>query len=184
MAIVSPFDSFSAQADDSSWFPDALTAHNLIAEYNASIKQQHATQLPFDHSRLSPSQHSSTTSDSMSPNDSSGSGVEGSHTPTAWKERRDSNLILKRSHSTPTVKSMALSSNALDQSAQGEKKRNKLGYHRTSIACSMYPSFYVNDLSWRRLTLSRPLQTKKNSMYCLGRYAKQVYQLRSLEEGL
>lgn len=40
--------------------------------------------------------------------------------------------ILKRSYSTPTVRSMAQESTL----ATGEKKRNKLGYHRTSIACS------------------------------------------------
>ncbi|KAJ3482144.1 hypothetical protein NLG97_g7645 [Lecanicillium saksenae] len=42
------------------------------------------------------------------------------------------NPILKRSYSTPAVRSMAQES----PSAAGEKKRNKLGYHRTSIACS------------------------------------------------
>lgn len=136
MAISPSFDYFSAQADESSWFPDALTAQHLVAEYNVSLKQQQNNPIAFDTSRLSPSQQSSTASESMSPNDSSGSGLEGSHTPTAWKERRDSNLVLKRSHSTPAVKTMALNSNALDQGAQGEKKRNKLGYHRTSIACS------------------------------------------------
>ncbi|EJP64558.1 C6 finger domain protein [Beauveria bassiana ARSEF 2860] len=40
--------------------------------------------------------------------------------------------ILKRSFSTPTVRDMAQDS----PTTAGEKKRNKLGYHRTSIACS------------------------------------------------
>lgn len=40
--------------------------------------------------------------------------------------------ILKRSCSTPAVGSMTQESAA----SAGEKKRNKLGYHRTSIACS------------------------------------------------
>ncbi len=39
--------------------------------------------------------------------------------------------ILKRSYSTPAVHTMADSA-----TTAGEKKRNKLGYHRTSIACS------------------------------------------------
>lgn len=44
--------------------------------------------------------------------------------------------ILKRSYSTPAVHTMA------DTAATaGEKKRNKLGYHRTSIACSKSDSF-------------------------------------------
>ncbi|KAJ6780140.1 hypothetical protein PWT90_10513 [Aphanocladium album] len=42
------------------------------------------------------------------------------------------NPILKRSYSTPAVRSMAQES----ATSAGEKKRNKLGYHRTSIACS------------------------------------------------
>ena len=56
------------------------------------------------------------------------------HAVVARKERRDSDAMLKRSYSTPAVKTMS-SSVASDQ-VSGEKKRNKLGYHRTSIACS------------------------------------------------
>lgn len=62
------------------------------------------------------------------------------HAVLGWKERRDSTSMLKRSYSTPAVKTMS-SSVSSDQSSQpsnsGEKRRNKLGYHRTSIACSM-----------------------------------------------
>ncbi|KAM3506499.1 hypothetical protein MY11210_007540 [Beauveria gryllotalpidicola] len=43
----------------------------------------------------------------------------------------DPSPILKRSFSTPTVRDMAQES----PTTAGEKKRNKLGYHRTSIAC-------------------------------------------------
>lgn len=44
----------------------------------------------------------------------------------------DPTPILKRSYSTPAVRSMAQDLST----AAGEKKRNRLGYHRTSIACS------------------------------------------------
>lgn len=61
------------------------------------------------------------------------------HAVMAWRERRDSNPMLKRSYSTPAVKTMGssiLSEQSPQSSNSGEKKRNKLGYHRTSIACS------------------------------------------------
>lgn len=54
----------------------------------------------------------------------------GSFSMTAQLE--EPSPILKRSFSTPTVRDMAQDS----PTTAGEKKRNKLGYHRTSIACS------------------------------------------------
>lgn len=69
----------------------------------------------------------------------------GFHSPKkptmALKGDPDSNAVLKRSFSTPAVRSMARDYNQQPASATGEKKRNKLGYHRTSIACSKLKAF-------------------------------------------
>ncbi|OAQ72526.1 fungal Zn binuclear cluster domain-containing protein [Pochonia chlamydosporia 170] len=47
------------------------------------------------------------------------------------------NALLKRSFSTPdTAQLQKQASDDSQHSSTGEKKRNKLGYHRTSIACS------------------------------------------------
>ncbi|OAA72395.1 Zn(2)-C6 fungal-type DNA-binding domain protein [Cordyceps fumosorosea ARSEF 2679] len=50
------------------------------------------------------------------------------------RQRVEPAPILKRSFSTPAVHTMVQDSAAT--TAAGEKKRNKLGYHRTSIACN------------------------------------------------
>lgn len=57
----------------------------------------------------------------------------------AWA-RLDTRPALQRSHSTPLVPTMSGSSEAGASGSQADKKRNKLGYHRTSIACSMVRS--------------------------------------------
>lgn len=52
------------------------------------------------------------------------------------RRRRKSSVTgagLRRSASTPNVRGMAGDNGLMDKT-----KRNKLGYHRTSIACSMY----------------------------------------------
>ena len=52
------------------------------------------------------------------------------------RPRRKSSVTgrgLRRSASTPNVRGMAGDNALMDKT-----KRNKLGYHRTSIACSMY----------------------------------------------
>ncbi|PHH70246.1 hypothetical protein CDD82_7246 [Ophiocordyceps australis] len=49
----------------------------------------------------------------------------------------DSKAVMRRSFSTPNTARAAQESHPQPQtSTTGEKKRNKLGYHRTSIACS------------------------------------------------
>ncbi|GKT48317.1 uncharacterized protein ColSpa_08498 [Colletotrichum spaethianum] len=57
------------------------------------------------------------------------------------KERKESfsqaSLKLKRSMSTPNVRPrQANASDPIQSSLAGDKKRNKLGYHRTSVACA------------------------------------------------
>lgn len=56
---------------------------------------------------------------------------------------RSPSAVLKRSFSTPDtarLQKQAAEDSQGQQSSAGEKKRNKLGYHRTSIACSMSDS--------------------------------------------
>lgn len=58
----------------------------------------------------------------------------GQETSVSLKDRKDSlsqaSMRIKRSVSTPNVRSQQ---NAPEMS--GDKRRNKLGYHRTSVAC-------------------------------------------------
>jgi hypothetical protein len=61
----------------------------------------------------------------------------------AVKRRRSSKdtpktaATLRRSSSTPHMRNMALG-NTGDLSPTGDKRRNKLGYHRTSVACGEF----------------------------------------------
>jgi hypothetical protein len=59
---------------------------------------------------------------------------------------------LKRSSSTPNIRGQAAADEALAASA--EKRRNKLGYHRTSVACSKY-SKTLNGLTQLSAVVSR-----------------------------
>lgn len=43
---------------------------------------------------------------------------------------------LKRSQSTPHIRGLAMSENTISPTI--DKRRNKLGYHRTSVACGTY----------------------------------------------
>ena len=51
------------------------------------------------------------------------------------RRRRKNSQSLKRSASTPNVRGLANSDSGM---TIAEKRRNKLGYHRTSVACGMY----------------------------------------------
>lgn len=68
---------------------------------------------------------------------------QGTHEPTD-QERRDSILQAsrrksKRSMNKPNVKLRQANISDSSQSGQaGDKKRNKLGYHRTSVACGRW----------------------------------------------
>ncbi|EXF76912.1 hypothetical protein CFIO01_12697 [Colletotrichum fioriniae PJ7] len=70
---------------------------------------------------------------------------QGTHEPTD-QERRDSILQAsrrksKRSMNKPNVRLRQANISDSSQSGQaGDKKRNKLGYHRTSVACDQAPS--------------------------------------------
>ncbi|PKS10514.1 hypothetical protein jhhlp_002266 [Lomentospora prolificans] len=59
--------------------------------------------------------------------------------PMSLKDRKDSlsqaSLKIKRSLSTPNVRSQPTVPEHVPMGMPGEKRRNKLGYHRTSVAC-------------------------------------------------
>lgn len=86
---------------------------------------------------------------------------------------------LKRSMSTPGVgpsqsqgqpaQPPTPQHSAAGQDPAGERRRNKLGYHRTSVACGKYPpgcrSFAVFGAKTRR----RPLSSPKDSMRSIAK---------------
>lgn len=64
----------------------------------------------------------------------------GQESSMSLKDRKDSLSQaslrnIKRSLSTPNVRSQQNSSEHVPMGMPGEKRRNKLGYHRTSVAC-------------------------------------------------
>lgn len=68
------------------------------------------------------------------------------------KERKESfaqaSLTLKRSMSKPNARLRQANLSDPNQAAlAGEKKRNKLGYHRTSVACGKWPTSAVPKTS-------------------------------------
>ena len=99
------------------------------------------------------------------------------------RRRRRSSVTgggLRRSVSTPNVRGMAGDGGLL----MDKTKRNKLGYHRTSIACSMYIQLSVN-LSRYSHKLPRSLQTAQDTVFaCLRRHAAEMPELHQVEEGL
>ena len=99
------------------------------------------------------------------------------------RRRRRSSVTgggLRRSASTPNVRGMAGDGGLL----MDKTKRNKLGYHRTSIACSMYILLSVIVSQYLR-KLPRPLQTAQNTVFaCVRRHATKMPELHQAEEGL
>ena len=89
--------------------------------------------------------------------------------------------VIKRSSSTPNVRAQA-SADASDATASADKRRNKLGYHRTSVACGMCAlimhryllSVFLSPLSYLpqsdlfsllTLSQSRPLPEEEDPMF-------------------
>ena len=97
---------------------------------------------------------------------------------------------LRRSFSTPNATQMqhhGASGQQAAAGASGEKKRNKLGYHRTSIACSESPSQRIRALISGAVADSssgRSLSPAKNSMYRLPRRSEPMRELHSIEKGM
>lgn len=95
----------------------------------------------------------------------------------------DSDQTLRRSFSIPSSGPAQQSDSEQGQlPAHGEKKRNKLGYHRTSIACS--GSKFCSLVFHFTDTQFRPLSSTQDSMHTLTRYTRHVPQLRKVEERL
>lgn len=72
----------------------------------------------------------------------------GQESPMSLKDRKDSLSQaslkkIKRSLSTPNVRSQQNSSDSVSMGMSSEKRRNKLGYHRTSVACGTLSSIRV-----------------------------------------
>ena len=96
------------------------------------------------------------------------------------RRRRKHSASLKRSASTPNVRGLMDGDVGM---TLAEKRRNKLGYHRTSVACGMFSSV---DLQEHSLSFFfRTLQTAQNKMLARsGRRAQQMCQLHPTEERL
>jgi Fungal Zn(2)-Cys(6) binuclear cluster domain len=56
-------------------------------------------------------------------------------------KRAMASTVIKRSSSSPNVRVMA--SNDTSSMSMSDKRRNKLGYHRTSVACGQFTASYV-----------------------------------------
>ena len=96
------------------------------------------------------------------------------------RRRKKHCASLKRSASTPNVRGFPNGDAGL---TLAEKRRNKLGYHRTSVACGTFSSMCMSELS---LTfVFRTLQTSQDTMLaCSRRSTKQMCQLHTTEERL
>lgn len=62
------------------------------------------------------------------------------HVPIVPTKADESNPSLRRSYSMPDTGPGQYPEQGQAHATLGEKKRNKLGYHRTSIACSKLPT--------------------------------------------
>lgn len=85
--------------------------------------------------------------------------------PGSQKRRRPSKFgmpsIIKRSASTPNIRGQA----AADAAALAEKRRNKLGYHRTSVACGEHCPLGALLSSASNTVLLRPLPKTQDKMF-------------------
>ena len=78
--------------------------------------------------------------------------------PSASRRRKSStkgvtSAVIKRSMSSPNVR--GLSTAAELPGSLAEKRRNKLGYHRTSVACGLCPR--EENFWWTRLTRAQSI---------------------------
>lgn len=107
----------------------------------------------------------------------------------AHKKRRPSKdkttTAIRRSSSTPHMRNLALGTTG-ELSPTSDKRRNKLGYHRTSVACGKQDA----EEAWSQEQVTdvgnhRPLSTKEDSMpRCQRRAHRSLRKLHSTEEGM
>ena len=91
------------------------------------------------------------------------------------RRRKKHSASLKRSASTPNVRGFPNGDAGL---TLAEKRRNKLGYHRTSVACGTFSSIGMYEQSLN--CVSRTLQTSQDTMLaCSRRPTKQMCQLHT-----
>jgi len=90
-------------------------------------------------------------------------------------------MTIKRANSSPNVGGLAIGE--LGPSSPADKKRNKLGYHRTAVACSEY--LCVRFLGGTLAYWTRSLSKAQNQMHsCRRRWEWPMPELHSTEKGL
>ena len=96
------------------------------------------------------------------------------------RRKKKHSSSLKRSASTPNVRGFP---NGDAGMTLAEKRRNKLGYHRTSVACGTFSYMDMHQLSLN--FIFRTLQTSQDKMFaCSRRPTQQMCQLHTTEERL
>lgn len=117
---------------------DAMSFHpsDHNPEVSAQVADNNSLQSPVDLATSKPTATGQVTN------------TQSLHSST--KKRRSSKSKvpseLRRSTSTPHMRNLALG-NSGDLSPTSNKPRNKLGYHRTSVACGMWNMFNVTGRS-------------------------------------
>jgi hypothetical protein len=128
--------------------------HWLPGKQNTSgvkIDRQHQEQHDFGSRSSTVSPPASTTSQHLSPAQTPPISLNTSAPslpnpgPSTWRRRLTKTRSLttmagsvKRSISTPNVQQAAAAAALIEPSYPTDKRRNKLGYHRTSVACGMF----------------------------------------------
>jgi hypothetical protein len=124
-----------------------------IHEDSAHVTDSSSLQDPVDHV---PFKHPVSGQDS----------VTHSHQLASKKRRSSKSKVpgeLRRSTSTPHMRNLALG-NSGDLSPTSNKPRNKLGYHRTSVACGMANKSRSGRAQRQPADSSRTLPAKEDSM--------------------
>lgn len=99
---------------------------------------------------------------------------------------------LRRSISTPVVgppqghpQQSPQQAGASGQDAAAERRRNKLGYHRTSVACGIFSHGIPQPPGFRADTQRRPLPSTEDQMCPFAkRRSGALHKLYTLEEGV
>ena len=163
-----------------------LPTSDLATQQGSFIKDstmvpepEHTVHEPEVHQQLEPSL---TTFDPGDPTSPPPSDMIPLTTTAMLSQRRGRkhSASLKRSASTPNVRGFP---NGDAGMTLAEKRRNKLGYHRTSVACGTFSSMDTYEKSL--IFILRALQTSQDKMLaCSRRPTEQVCQLHTTEERL
>jgi hypothetical protein len=88
------------------------------------------------------------------------------HPQSSRKRRSSKSKVpseLRQSTSTPHMRNLALA-NPGELSPTSNKARNKLGYHRTSVACGKWQELSISSFAGLLTESRRTLSTKKNTV--------------------